>query len=267
MQILKDIFTTIWSIYAALVMVAILIPIIPIYAIFFLIFGNRFLRTALYITHHFWIQWVMLPLYLIWVKRSGTKHIQKGQPYVILSNHRSTIDILINARSFPYALRFLAKKEVGSLPAFGPLGRQLCVLVDRKSPESRAVSFENMRETVEDLKIPILLYPEGTRNRTLHPLKSFYDGGFKLAIETQTPILVQTLVNTGNIYPPFRSIGLRPGIVTVHFDKPIETKNLTLEDIPMLKAKVKNLMESHLKNKHFSTEFKFFANRLAQEKA
>lgn len=261
MRLFKDIFSTIWTVYAGLILLVLLIPVVPIYAVFFAILGSRFLPTALYITHHFFIQWIMLPLYLIWVKRYGRHHIKKGQPYVIVSNHRSTIDILINARSFPYALQFLAKKEVGELPAFGPFGRQLCVLVDRKSPESRAVSFANMRRTVEEYKLPILLYVEGTRNRTTKPLKQFYDGAFKLAIETQTPILVQTLVNTGNIYPPFRTIGLRPGIATVYFDKPIETKGLTESDIPMLKTKVRQLMSRHLEGEYLNEEFAAYMKR------
>ncbi len=261
MKILKDILLTLWTVYAGLILIILLPIAVPIYAVFFALFGSRFLRTALYITHHFFIKFIMLPLYLIWVKRHGVEHIKKGQPYVIVSNHRSTIDIIINGRAFPYAFQFLAKKEVGSLPAFGPLGRQLCVLVDRKSPESRAISFANMRRTIEEYKLPILLYPEGTRNRTTNPLKPFYDGAFKLAIETQTPILVQTLVNTGNIYPPFRTIGLRPGVVTVYFDKPIATKGLTEADIPMLKTKVRQLMESHLEGEYLNEEFAAYMKR------
>ena len=32
------------------------------------------------------------------------------------------------------------------------------------------------------------IYPEGTRNRTNEPLKKFYDGAFKLAVETKQPL-------------------------------------------------------------------------------
>ncbi len=36
--------------------------------------------------------------------------------------------------------------------------------------------------------ISVVIAPEGTFNMTDKPLKEFYDGAFRIAIETQTPI-------------------------------------------------------------------------------
>ncbi len=33
-----------------------------------------------------------------------------------------------------------------------------------------------------------MVFPEGTFNMTTEPLKEFYDGAFRVAIETQTPV-------------------------------------------------------------------------------
>ena len=33
-----------------------------------------------------------------------------------------------------------------------------------------------------------MVFPEGTFNMTTQPLKEFYDGAFRVAIETQTPV-------------------------------------------------------------------------------
>ena len=40
------------------------------------------------------------------------------------------------------------------------------------------------------------IYPEGTRNRSNEPLKKFYDGAFKLAVDTGTSIIPSLIFNT-----------------------------------------------------------------------
>lgn len=61
----------------------------------------------------------------------------------------------------------------------------------------------------------------------------------------QVPIAVQTLVNTRTLNDP-RYIHLKPGVVDVYWADPIETKGMTLDDIPALKEKVRAEMMKHL---------------------
>ncbi|HEY0274026.1 MAG TPA: lysophospholipid acyltransferase family protein, partial [Chitinophaga sp.] len=89
--------------------------------------------------------------------------------------------------------------------------------------------------------IHILLYPEGTRNRTPLPMKPFYDGAFSLAIDTQLPLMPSVLFNTRRINPP-GAFYAEPHPVEYHFLPPIETKGMTRDDIPVLKERVFNIM-------------------------
>ena len=104
MQRLKTIFRVIWSVYAVLIFAVLLFIAIPLYTIGFLIIGEKFLPIALNLNHHFFARWIMFPLYLIRVKVKGKEHIEK-RPYVIVSNHRSTIDIIVNATAMTRFLR------------------------------------------------------------------------------------------------------------------------------------------------------------------
>jgi len=49
---------------------------------------------------------------------------------------------------------------------------------------------------IETNGISILIFPEGTFNETTNPLKDCYDGAFRLAIETQTPIKPLIFIDT-----------------------------------------------------------------------
>ena len=95
----------------------------------------------------------------------------------------------------------------------------------------------------------IFIYPEGTRNRTDEPLKDFYDGAFRLAIEMQKTIVVNTLVGIRQLNPTYSFFTYMPGTIESHWDAPISTKGMTLEDIPKLKKQVADVMIDRLGDK------------------
>jgi 1-acyl-sn-glycerol-3-phosphate acyltransferase len=105
------------------------------------------------------------------------------------------MDIPANVAGSPDEIlfEFLGKKEAARMPFFGFIINRLCILVSRKSEFSRKASYQKMKEGL-DRGYSIFLYPEGTRNRTNEPVKDFYDGAFRLAIEMQKPLVVNTLV-------------------------------------------------------------------------
>jgi 1-acyl-sn-glycerol-3-phosphate acyltransferase len=107
-----------------------------------------------------------------------------------------------------------------------------------------------MQDSLLKDKIPVLLFPEGTRNRTDAPLLDFKDGAFRLAIETQTPVGVLTMLNSGDFSPASKLLQLRPGKIKAVWSEPIITKGMTIDDIPKLKEEVKKLLLEKLKNKN-----------------
>lgn len=170
--------------------------------------------------------------------------------YIVVGNHQTMLDIMVNIVGAPYNIlfKFLAKSEIGSIPIFGYLQRRICVLVNRKNPESRKQSYVEMKAEIEK-GFSIFIYPEGTRNRTNEPLKNFYDGAFKLAIEMQRPIVVNTLVDIKKINSVESYFSLLPGKVISYWEEPISTKGYTLDDVEKLKAEVKTLMLKRLNKK------------------
>ena len=151
---------------------------------------------------------------------------------------------MLNAMAFPRAYKYLAKKELAQVPIFGFIVRQLCVLVDRGNAESRRKSIQYLQKTLKE-GYSIFLYPEGTRNQTEDLLQLFQKGAFKLAIQTGTPIAVQTIVGIERISGK-GAYNLCPGVVDVVWSKPIATEGLEVRDLPELIEEVRNLMLENL---------------------
>jgi 1-acyl-sn-glycerol-3-phosphate acyltransferase len=142
--------------------------------------------------------------------------------------------------------KFLGKQEADKLPFFGFLINRLCILVDRKNEDSRKKSYKKMKAEMAN-GYSIIIYPEGTRNRTSEPIKTFYDGAFRLAIEMQKPLVVNTLVGIKELNPPTGFFTYRPGRVYSHWEEPISTKGMDIQDLEKLKTMAADLMIKRLR--------------------
>lgn len=241
MSILRNI----WAIYGILIFFALWVVLFPFYFIAFLIFPTKGIRHIIWFSHHIYTR-VFFTLVLIRIKVEGRKLLSRKENYIIISNHRSSIDFMINANAFPGVYKFLAKSELVKVPLFGMLVKRLCVLVDRKNSSSRLKSIENLKETLME-GYSVFIYPEGTRNRTENLLGNFHKGAFRIAIETQTPLAIQTIVGIENVSAKAASVDLCPGNVKVIWSEPIPTKGLTQKDIPDLVKQVRKRMELLIK--------------------
>lgn len=82
------------------------------------------------------------------------------------------------------------------------------------------------------------IYPEGTRNRSSKPLKDFYDGAFKLAVDTQKAIMPCVIIGTKQAMPIHKTFYLFPTKLSMHFLPPVDAGS----NDKMLKQQVYELM-------------------------
>jgi 1-acyl-sn-glycerol-3-phosphate acyltransferase len=174
----------------------------------------------------------------------GRENFRKGQSYIFVSNHTSFLDIPGITLIIPGQFRPLAKKELKKIPVFGWIAQAATIIVDRSSPESRKKSIDRLKKALKQ-GISILIFAEGTQNRTREVLQPFHDGAFRIAVDTQQPVLPMVVVGAGRLMPP-GTINLRPGKIKIFVDKEIPTNGLTTKDIPELKQqtfeRMKNMM-------------------------
>jgi 1-acyl-sn-glycerol-3-phosphate acyltransferase len=170
--------------------------------------------------------------------------------HIIVSNHASIVDIPVCMSTAPIPFSFLAKIEVDKLPIIGYLARNMHVYVNRKSLLSRQQTYKRMEEHLNEGH-SIHIYAEGTRNKSEALLQEFYNGAFKLAIQTQRPIAVLTICNSANVSTPKAPFLACPAQVHCIWDEPISTKGMTIEeDLDYLKSIVYDRILYNLENFH-----------------
>jgi 1-acyl-sn-glycerol-3-phosphate acyltransferase len=179
-------FKALFSIYGFVVFILVMLLIFP-FVIFASFFGKVKGGNMIYAICRFWAD----TCFIFWGIRHTNinKHLtNKGHAVIYVFNHSSYIDIPIMMKTFRNEnIRVLAKAELAKVPIFGFIYRSAAVMVDRSSKEARFKSVQELKKILAK-NISIVLSPEGTFNTTSKPLKEFYDGAFKIAVETNTPI-------------------------------------------------------------------------------
>ncbi len=230
-----------YTAYAVITFVAGLLINFPFFLLISI--GNNIAaRRAIYTIVRYWASswlWMIgMPL-----KISGQKP-RKGR-YVVVANHISYLDTVVLFPGLPGYFRALGKKEFSKVPVMGFLYRQIVIMVDRGNETSRARSMRLMWRVLKR-ESDILIFPEGTFNETGKPLKEFYNGAFRLAIITQTPILPVIFPDTVDRWHYSAWWKIWPGRNRVVYLDPVPVHGMDIESLPALKQQVYEIMEAAL---------------------
>jgi len=231
-----------YTFYAFALFFITMVPVVIIY--FFLALLPRNVRMIW--VFHVNIVWLNIwgALCGIFMRTRGLEKVKRGEQYILLSNHVNMMDMIMTGSRLVHPFQPLIKKELLRVPLFGFLLSITSIPVDRSSPESRKASFQRMIRRIET-GTSILIFPEGTRNRSEDPLGAFYQGAFRLAIATQKPIVPMVLLDVRSIQKPGQLL-LSPGVVTHQLLDPIPTEGMTEEDIKPLLDRVHKIYWDYL---------------------
>lgn len=188
---------------------------------------------------------IWFPLIFIWHKKIYEVSHDKKKSYIFLSNHISYLDAAIIVKAYRQPMRPLGKVEMSKVPVFGFIYRHAIVTVDRSSAANRANSVRVLKSLISK-GISVLVFPEGTFNMGITPLKEFYDGAFRVAIETQTPIKPVLFLDAYRRMPYESLFLMTPGKSRVLYLDEISVEGYTLKDVVKLKDEVYTIMESKL---------------------
>jgi 1-acyl-sn-glycerol-3-phosphate acyltransferase len=243
MKILLKPFQILYVIYAFVTFVALMIPVF-VWSLIVLPFGRIKGGNLVYYACVVWAD-IWFVLVFIFHRNIYVEKPKKGQSYIFVANHISYLDSAIIPKTFRRPVRPLGKVEMAKIPIFGFIYKNAIVTVDRSSAENRANSVRVLKSILAK-GISILVFPEGTFNMTHQPLKEFYDGAFRIAIETQTPIKPVLLLNAYDRMHYESIFSMNPGKSRSVFLPEVSVEGLTTNDVGGLKEKVFEMMKEEL---------------------
>lgn len=179
---------------------------------------------------------------------------EKGSA-IITANHQSMLDILglfeiwhTFGRCTAVARRLLFWVWPFGLMAW----RAGVIFIDRKSfnPKTQK-KINDAGAIICQQKAKLIMFPEGTRNKIPDKLLPFKKGAFRLAIESQIPII--PIVFSPYYFVDKEKKHFYRGKAVINVLEPIQTKGLTLNDLDDLIENVYNVMS--LKNTELRKRF------------
>ena len=170
------------------------------------------------------------------VRMGGLEQIGGKGPYIFMSNHQGGYDIFALHGHLPFDFKWLAKKELFSIPFFGwTLKAAGYISIDRKGSRDTVRAMNEAAKKIRD-GMSVVIFPEGSRSPD-GSIQPFKKGGFTLAIKSKVPIVPVAVVGSREIMPKGR-ITVNPGKITIRIGPTIETKELSLQDWKSLMGKV-----------------------------
>ena len=117
------------------------------------------------------------------LRTQGEEQLDPAARYVFVANHLSDLDPPAIIASLPlHALRFVAKRELASIPLFGRALRATGnVVISRSDTQGDLARLDEKRPLLEH--VSVLFFAEGTRSRT-GELGPFKRGAAAFALKT-----------------------------------------------------------------------------------
>lgn len=140
--------------------------------------------------HMFTSFWACIYLWTMpaWsVKALGREKIRRKATYVVVSNHQSSLDILVAFRLF-FPFKWVSKAEMFRVPFIGwNMSLNNYIKIVRGDDGSRRKMMSACKKALGK-GCSLFFFPEGTRSRT-GQLRPFKPGAFILAHQMKLPIL------------------------------------------------------------------------------
>ena len=243
MRLLEMPLRLLYCIYAVIIFIVVMLIVVPFVVVgsfFGKIKGGNFIYRMCSVWGDAWFL-------LIGIRHRNlyeTPH-DRSKQYIFVANHISYLDAPVIVKTLRQPVRVLGKIEMAKVPVFGFIYRNAIVTVDRSNAEKRAKSVRILKSVIRK-GISIFIFPEGTFNETHRPVKEFFDGAFRIAIETQTPIKPVLFLDAYSRMHYKSLLSLNPGRSRSVFLEEIPVAGLTAHDLPKLKQQVFEAMEKKL---------------------
>ncbi len=157
----------------------------------------------------------------------GLENIDPAQPYVLVSNHQSYLDIPVLFRAVTINLYFVAKKELKKIPFLGwYMMATGMIFIDRSNRAKSIASLQRAAKLIQKGK-SVIMFPEGTRSKDGY-LAEFKKGPFMLARQADVHVLP---VGISEPDGHWKINSLKRITIEVNVGKPVEANSLVVGEL------------------------------------
>ena len=189
---------------------------------------------------------IMCFLALTRIKIIGNENIDSQKSYIFVANHQSMFDIFLVYGYLNAKFKWIMKQEIRKTPLLGKACESMGhIFVDRSSPMRAQKSLEEAKDRLLQGSNSVFLFPEGTRSAN-GKIGRFKRGAFTIARDLHLPIIPVTISGAYNVLPK-NGWYITPGKITMTIHQPIDTTNLSDDNLNEMIDLVKNTIESKLK--------------------
>ncbi len=189
---------------------------------------------------------IMCFLALTRIKIIGNENIDSQKSYIFVANHQSMFDIFLIYGYLNAKFKWIMKQEIRKTPLLGKACESMGhIFVDRSSPMRAQKSLEEAKDRLLQGSNSVFLFPEGTRSAN-GKIGRFKRGAFTIARDLHLPIIPVTISGAYNVLPK-NGWYITPGKITMTIHQPIDTTNLSDDNLNEMIDQVKNTIESKLK--------------------
>jgi 1-acyl-sn-glycerol-3-phosphate acyltransferase len=237
MNSIRKVFVFLFSIYAVTLFAAIVILALPFIGLAMLLPKNK-RGDGLYSIFRFVFDLVFIS-WGIYHKNIKESNQDAEGPVIYVYNHISYMDAMVILKTVRNkSIRALGKVEIANIPVLGKIYKEGVITVKRDSAEDRKRSVEDMKSA-----IAIIIAPEGTFNETDRPLAKFYDGAFRIALQTRTPIIPILILDTFDRMHFASLFSIVPGKSRSVLLDPVSVEGFSETEVDRFREHVYQIME------------------------
>ena len=162
---------------------------------------------------------VIMDLAFIRVKRTGMENVPTDTKFLIVSNHRSNFDPFPISYYFKGNIANVSKPSNLTMPIYGNFIRRCGYITMPRDDDFAAVkSIVKAANFIKKQITSVVIFPEGTRNKTNENILEFKGGSFKIATKAKCPIVAVALTNTDKVHKrwPFKPTTVYMDVVGVY---------------------------------------------------
>ncbi|MBQ3221352.1 MAG: 1-acyl-sn-glycerol-3-phosphate acyltransferase [Clostridia bacterium] len=164
----------------------------------------------------------------------GERKVGNGA-YIFVCNHYTMFDMVYPATTTWESIHILAKSEVKKQPVIGWLAKAIKVIFANRDGNDARTLLDCIKCLKNGEKL--LVFPEGTRNKTQEEMLEFKHGASVMAIKTKTPIIPIVIYEKPRLFKKAHILIDKPIELTEYYDR-----KLTPEEYAEADEKIRKRM-------------------------